>query len=400
MSFKSGLKSPLVRLYLWFTLCIFLILTSKFTTPNHDLSSTSLTFITSTLAATVMPTRADDFVNSIGVNTHLSYVNSCYYNYFDDFAKYLLDSGIRKIRDSLRNGPQWYFDHHNYLGMNGIKGIFLTDTPTRTADLIRGYPLKVPYIFELYEGINEYDLSGDPNWVNVTINWTKFLWDNHNTSFPVLAPSLTSLQAFEAVGDLSPYIDFANMHNYYGTYPQTRGWGPQTLYGFTGTVDYFKNLTSSVQVNNKKPVVTTETGWQTRLGPVMYWVPELIQTKYTLRSLVLQWMKGIERTYLYEMCDDREYYGLLYYNSTTNSEPPKPKPLYYALKNMISVLEEKPRQPKFALKELSLEMNPNSTTNSKIYHTLFQKNNGNYYLAIWQEVFGYEGELSLTRHPL
>ncbi|KAG2379603.1 hypothetical protein C9374_006720 [Naegleria lovaniensis] len=343
-----------------------------------------------TLAATLQPTRADDFVESIGVNTHLSYPNSCYYDYFNDFSKYLLESGIRKIRDSLRDGPQWYYDRHNYLGMNGIKGIFLTDNPNRPAELIRSYPLKVPFIFERYEGINEYDLRGDPNWVNVTIEWTKFMWDNHNTSFPVLAPSLTSLAAFEAVGDLSAYVDFANMHNYYGSYPPTKGWGPQTQYGFTGTVDYFHNLTSSTQVKKKKPVVTTETGWQTRLGPVIYWVPESIQAKYTLRSLMLQWMRGVERTYLYEMCDDREYFGLLYYNSTSNSEPPTPKPVYYALKNMISVLEEKPRQPKFTLKELTIEMNPNSTTNSKIQHTLFQKSNGNYYLAIWQETFGYD----------
>ncbi|KAG2389387.1 hypothetical protein C9374_013947 [Naegleria lovaniensis] len=156
----------------------------------------------------------------------------------------------------------------------------------------------------------------------------------------------------------------------------------------TRAEDFVESIGVCTQVKKKKPVVTTETGWQPRLGPVIYWVPESIQAKYTLRSLMLQWMRRVERTYLYEMCDDRECFGLLYYNSTTNSELLTPKPVYYFLKNMISELEEKPRQRKFTLKELTIEMNPNSTTNSKIQHTLFQKSNGNYYLAIWQETFG------------
>ena len=341
-----------------------------------------------TKASIAIPQSADAFVDTIGVNTHLSYPNSCYNNHWETFAKFLIESGIRHIRDSLRDGPQYYYDRHNYLGRNGIKGVFLTDNPSRPADLIRNYPQKVPDIFEAYEGVNEYDLKGLSNWVEITRNWTQFLWENHNSSFPVYAPSLTSLSAYEALGDVSKWVDYVNMHNYYGTYNPVKGWGPQTQYGFTGTIDYFKNLTL-LQGGYSKPIITTETGWQTLPAHVIYWVPEIIQARYTLRSLALQYMRGISKTYLYEMCDDGEFFGLLRYNSTDNIDSPSPKPVYRALKGMIQVLSENPKLAIFGLKELSFELRTNETKNANLQKLWLQKSNGNKYLLIWQEVFSY-----------
>jgi len=52
---------------------------------------------------------------------------------------------------------------------------------------------------ERYEGPNEPDLSGDPDWVNTTRVVVKLLWANRNTSYPVVGPPLTSMEAYQAL---------------------------------------------------------------------------------------------------------------------------------------------------------------------------------------------------------
>lgn len=98
---------------------------------------------------------------------------------------------------------------------------------------------------ERYEGPNEADLSGDPNWVADTQYMTKLIWDNHNTSYPVVGPSLTTEAAYASLGDLSAYMDFGNMHNYFdGFYPGTNGWGSTDKFGTYATIQYSINSKS------------------------------------------------------------------------------------------------------------------------------------------------------------
>ncbi len=84
-------------------------------------------------------------------------------------------------------------------------------------------------MFEAYEAPNEYDRSKKPDWVAIlkqTLERLRTLKDDpRSAKFPIYGPSLTSAQAYAAVGDVGPYIDFANLHNYFsGRHPANVGW--------------------------------------------------------------------------------------------------------------------------------------------------------------------------------
>ena len=73
------------------------------------------------------------------------------------------------------------------------------------------------------EGPNEYDLEHGPDtdWIRRIHNYTTLIYvkakaDEMLRHLPVIGPSLTSEQAYEAVDDLDQYIDYANLHLYQG----------------------------------------------------------------------------------------------------------------------------------------------------------------------------------------
>src|ERR1700745_3995841 len=58
--------------------------------------------------------KADDFVDSIGVNTHLAYTNTYYYQQYTQVIAALSAAGIRHIRDGYylwSTGNQMYKIH-------------------------------------------------------------------------------------------------------------------------------------------------------------------------------------------------------------------------------------------------------------------------------------------------
>ena len=169
----------------------------------------------------------------------------------------------------------------------------------------------------------------------------------------MIAPSLTSENAFLKVGNLSEYIDYGCLHNYYGgffpgltenllTCPGTTGWGGTDQYGTYGSLQYNKNLAAILA--GTKPIVTSETG---QLFHCVFWhkepemsggvylkycffisvtllvlngksidypgylspptpqshqdVPQDIQAKWIPRVLFNQWNNGIPYTTIYQV---------------------------------------------------------------------------------------------------
>lgn len=167
-----------------------------------------------------------------------------------------------------------------------------------------------------------------------------------------MGPSLTSDAAYGAVGDLSAYMDYGNMHNYFaGFNPGTHGWGGPDTDGYCcyGSINYNLNITR--QMSGSKPIMTSETGYVTNV--VAHGViPYDIHAKYALRMFFMQFLRGVERTLHYEFCDyfgdgtvgnGYQNFGIVEVVPNSHTRQNKtliPKPAYYALQNVIKIFAD------------------------------------------------------------
>ncbi len=320
---------------------------------------------------------------------HLHYNNTSYNN-FPAVRKALVDLGVRHIRDGLID-TAWtpYYDRLNALGQAGIKSILITSTK-QSAALLAAYPGRVPASFEGYEGPNELDISGDPNWaasLNVFMSTLHgaVKGDPKASQFSIIGPSLTQQGSYALTGTVGPTFDDANLHNYLGgRNPGTSGWGN----GGYGSINW--NLALANGAWPGKPVFTTETGYVTDVNQ-QNGVPEDIAGKYLPRVLLEQWLHGIERTYLYELVDvganaGDNGYGMLHSDFS-------PKPAYTAIKNFLNLLSDP--GPAFQADGLNYTLSGNL---ANIHHLLLEKRDGTFYLAIWVEQSGFDvnGKKDLT----
>jgi hypothetical protein len=115
-----------------------------------------------------------------------------------------------------------------------------------------------------------------------------------------------------------------------------------------------------------EPVVSTETGYQSGAG-----LSDAIIGRYEVRTLFESLNLGVSRTYLYELIDDPSgNWGLL-------TDGFSPRPAYMAIKSILSLLHDvnfaQPGKFDYTL----------TGQTQNVYHTLLQKSDGTFYLAIW-----------------
>ncbi|MDB5026645.1 MAG: hypothetical protein JWO66_334 [Candidatus Eremiobacteraeota bacterium] len=326
-------------------------------------------------ARTENPRQSDALADSIGVDVHLHYTGTAYADSFPAVQTLLVDSGIRHIRDGVIDTTwQPFYDHLNALGRAGVHADLITSVNQSTA-LLASYPSRVSDAIESFEGPNEYDRSGDPNWSATLAAFQRNLWSAFNGRYPVIGPSLTSQSAWGAVGDLSGSLDYGNMHDYFAARnPGTSGWGGTDGFGTYATIGY--NMAVAAQASKAKPIYSTETGY----GDVgQYAVPAAVKARYTLRTLLEQFNAGVRRTYLYEFLDEGND-GFGTYGLVTSALAPKPA--YTALKTFIAHLSDK--GPAFTAAPLTYELE----AGTDVHHTLLQRRDGTYSVVLWLEVAG------------
>jgi hypothetical protein len=333
-----------------------------------------------------LPHMADAFVDSIGINTHLHFDNNSPYNArYAQFAPLLEATGIRHIRDGLVDSQyQPYYDHLKELGAAGIHATLITSVG-QSASLFQSFPSRVGSALEAYEAPNEYDDSGDPNWA---ADLTAFLPKLYaavksygpTAGYPVIGPSLIAASDDAALGNQSAHFDYGNIHNYFsGFNPGTPGWGGPGFGSSYGSILY--NMRSEAQVSAQKPIIATETGYCTEANTADA-IPSNIQGRYVPRLFLEQFNNGIVRTFEYEFSDEGTGYfsacGLTTFGLT-------PKPAYYALSNVIHLLGDQGT----SFTPIRLPYTLDGST-SNVMHTLLQKRNGTYYLALWIEQLGFD----------
>jgi hypothetical protein len=142
-------------------------------------------------------------------------------------------------------------------------------------------------------------------------------------------------------------------------------------------------------LSGDKPIVISETGYENAVNNALApGVSETASGKYLPRALFEHFNFGAEKSMPYELLDDTldtdpsgfpEYhYGILRYDHTY-------KPAATALKNLFTLVANP--GPAFAPGKLDYTI---AGGNADTHHTLLQKSDGSFWLALWQDVDVYD----------
>ena len=321
--------------------------------------------------------RSEDFVQSIGVTTHLNETTSSFGN-VDQVIAEMNYLGVQHARD--RSVAVSQLSHYIALGKDGVKfDIVVQGSPT---DAMPALDALAPYLATV-EGPNEVDRS--PVTYNGVIGPSAAVADQaalyslvhsdptlngpgHST--PVLAFSLAPGADYSPYGDISAYADYKNVHAY-GSYG--------------GASHYFiaSSLARALDTPNL-PAVITETGNFTM--PTTYnGLTQDVQAKLEMDDVLLAFQLGVKTTYLYELSDPfadpnntnyEDHWGMFNADGT-------PKLAATAFHNMLSVLSDTTATAQsFTTAPFTYGLANMPYAGNEF---VMEKSNGAYDIAIWQE---------------
>jgi hypothetical protein len=328
----------------------------------------------------VTPGSATAFADSVGVNVHLSYFDTAY-NDFTTLKQKLLDSGIRRIRDSACAGCVEQQNRLLALGAAGVKADFIMrqpGSPDSMASLVGLVAGRLRSMVASVEGANEFDLSGQADWTGKLRSWQQDLYtrvkaDPRLAGVPVLGPSLVWSQDYAAAGDLSQYMDCGNIHPYSG--------------GAVPTASLAGNLASLKITSSAKPVCATEAGYTNAVATTGGHLPasEKAAAAYVPRLFLDFFSRGVRSTYLYELVDERpdpsnrdaeQHFGLL---RSDYSE----KPAFTTLKRLLQLVRPDQQATPAALRYTA-------TGPSDLRQLLLQQDAHHQVLVLWRDLSVYD----------
>lgn len=335
--------------------------------------------MTSTIAQTIRERArpADTFIDSMGIATHLRYTDTSYGRFEDVVEPRLQELGIRHIRDGGNKSDM--YAKMRRLGALGIRSTLVMDprdniTPQNVVEQIKQ---ALPYV-EAVEGPNEWDANvGSMSYKGKSFpdglrEYQADLYravksDPATAKLPVLAPSMAQPESGKTVGSLAQFSDIGNMHSYSG--------------GRLPGQDFdWRWLPLTKEFAGDRSIIATETGYHNAVNDRATGhkaVSEQISAKYIPRTYLEYFNRGIKRTFIYELMDQRNApdqennFGIIRADGT-------PKPAFYAVRNMIRVLNDSPGST--ANGALSYYF---SGDVKDLRHTLLQKSNGEFYLVMW-----------------
>jgi hypothetical protein len=342
-------------------------------------------------AATVQAKPADAFVGSLGVNTHYGNSINIGSNAYADrrVDEKLAALGIRHIRDHSYNA-EGVAVVDNLNSNYGIRANLIlgetTRSPTDLVTLLKAHPA-----YEAIEGLNEPEFAGNRSYNGFTDNssanqypatrafqndlFAAIKADPQLANVTVLSPAMGRSNRSQFLIPIN--FDVAAMHSYAWATPTTFADKP------SGGVD--QALSDMSALRGTKPLWATESGYYNQLPTNTKSLPESVSGKYTPRLFAEFFNRGIGRTYVYELADQgtntaarEENFGLLRFDMTE-------KPAYTAMKNLIDLVEE-PGAANFTPSSLSYTI----TAPASVHHTLLQKNDGRFYMMLWNEVLSYD----------
>lgn len=345
--------------------------------------------------------RSDDFVEDMGINTHLGQTGGTNPNpYAQSDAELLIGQlGIRHIRENLGPTPA-YYRLDNLFNAYGIRATLIgrhTIPPANYVQLLKDHPA-----IEAVEGLNEPDhpnaaytyqtLTDNKTTKNFAATaayqadlYAAIKGDPATASRPVLGPAMAG--SFNARFLAPIAADVLAMHSY------AEGFMPSASRTDAGKVRDARQMAGPGAF---KPLVVTETGYHTASGynGFPYRVNESVQAKYLMRSFADFFNQGMA-SYIYEVFDegldttDKEHnFGVLRNNRTA-------KPAHDAIKNLIALLGEgtwNTTSKTWSLPSFSptpLDYTVTGAT-QHLRHTLLQRSDGRYRVLLWNDVSSYD----------
>lgn len=353
-------------------------------------------------SAGAVPARpAYDFVNSIGVSTHLNWARSPYRTRYAQVRAALSELGVRHIRDDIgtRSSTAAFRDLNASLGVR-LTGVIDTRTGGGARQRLNdaGIPAKVaqarkelgPKVLAAIEGPNEYNILerdfGYKGWVADLRRYQGKLYNAVKSDavlrgVPVIAPALggpNDSLYYAKLGDISGLITYGSAH----IYPN---WLP-----FAQKVD--KALPGIRRASPRQKIWVTETGWHQAFNSRAQWVPDSVLVKYVGRAMASYASHpALERVYYYQLVDPMNnpektkttaHFGLMDYSL-------RRKPSYYAFRNTMHIMCDS--TPGLTPQSLRYTLSGNL---GNVRSLLYQKRNRAFYLLIWVE------KPSFTRNTL
>jgi hypothetical protein len=334
-------------------------------------------------AAAETPRSAAAFRDSIGVNTHVTYLNTPYGRWSRILDK-LEALGVTHLRDAAFGDPTWgdwnrqYYANVQAAAARGMRFNLIMGKPANhggTLDqLVTAAAGPLAGAVESLEGPNEYDVSGG-SWAPQLRTYQQDLYDKVKRhpalrTIPVVGPSFVWASSRPTMGNLGPALDVGNMHPYTG--------------GRSPTAAHIKSeITLTRRVSGRKPIIATEAGFHNSVAATsgQPGVPESVAAVYTLRTHLEHFLAGVDRTYLYELIDQwtdaggrnpEAHFGLL---RNDFSE----KPAFVALRNLLAIVGT-PSSPANR-RALPLELTGDTTG---VRDLLLQRGDGSYLVVLWQ----------------
>lgn len=361
-------------------------------------ADTATVLVTNQGLQSQQPRPAEAFVESIGVNVHLSYFDRVYGSGFRSIIiPRLQELGVRHLRDGGTTLPNedWmaevYGRWREAAEATGAKFTVIM-SPRRTASGPGTDYGDVTHIGELrnrigaehiaaWEGVNEHDLSGRPNWANEvrTLQRAMYAFVKGDPDLArqhrVIGPSLANLATASQVGDLSAYMDEGAIHPYDG--------------GQVPTTNLLANVNGVRPISGDKALQATEVGYHTAYASSNPWhwaLSESAHAKYTLRQFLELFNAGVRRSFAYELIDEgtdptdmEQNFGLLRNDGSA-------KPAFDGLRNLIALLGDR-GAPAFSTRPLRVQF---SGDTAGVRRLLLQKADGRRYLVLWQNSLSYD----------
>lgn len=336
--------------------------------------------------------KADDVVESFGAATHFAWGDSVYTTKFAGIRDAMQELGIRYYRSDASNLNSQYQKIQSLNGI-GMKGVF------EVQEYVAGYHSQLKagtaagILNELVaqgtagiyavEGPNEYDHSHRATWASelrayqteiynhVKANPAKF--GNILVSGPSLVTGASSPASSNALGNISNLVDIGTHHHY-----ECCG----------RPIDDSTAADHALLSNGNyggKPILYTETGVCTNRGAggnsTAMCVSKRAQAKYILRSFLDKYrINPRNKSFVYEFIDQGTTNGNAAWEWGIVENNLTRKPAFYALKNLIAILEDK-GNTNFTPGRLSYEV---TGGNANLRQVLVQKKDGRYYLMLWQ----------------
>lgn len=356
------------------------------------------------------PYTTTQFLDSLGVVAHLTDKDYPSSSVTLEKLKYL---GVRHVRTNNAINSTEGVVTTKKLGQNGIRFDFTVPAPSGnppSAGAIQtATDKRVNYVVdnglapytELIETFNEYDNGRTTEtWVNTIKQSQPYLYAQSTklgSGIKIMGPSLvgyklgSTASAITAAADgkpLSSYFSYGNLHTYFGYSAPESSYGDaqsgSILKPATSPTGAATNFDTRVQyytyyISPDKPIIITETGYNTDAKGWSKGVSEKAAGIYTPRMFLEAYRIGVVRTYEYELYDEataspshEQHFGLFRKDGS-------PKPAAVALHNMTSLLAG--GSDAFTPASLPVTFSGDTTGLKKV---MLQKSDGEHWLMLWR----------------